>query len=147
MTAPRQTLNLSEVGHDLLTCQADYAIWKRLVRWSALSEWVMPLPVDETVFRPRDEDERKTTRTRHDLPSDAPLILYVGRLNIQKNLHTLLQLLTTVRREVPEAHLCLVGEDDDIKQGEFGVHNTGYVAWLGSLAEELGVAEHVIPIC
>ena len=72
MTAPRQTLNLSEVGHDLLTCQADYAIWKRLVRWSALSEWVMPLPVDETMFRPRDEDERKTTRTRHDLPSDAP---------------------------------------------------------------------------
>lgn len=127
----------------LFTCQADQAIWRRLTRWSRLREYVMPLLVDETVFRPRTADERTATRAQHGLPLDAPLLLYVGRLNIQKNLHTLLRLLARVRQAAPTAHLCLVGADDDIKLGEFGVHNTGYVAWLRALAEELGVAEGV----
>ncbi len=142
MLFPWQGL-LDERDSLLFTCQADQAIWRRLVRWSTLREWVVPLPVDETIFHPRSAAERQTTRARYGVPDDAPLLLFVGRHNIQKNLHSLLYLLAKVRREVPNAHLCLVGDDDDIKLGEFGVHNTGYVAWLRMLAEDLGVADHV----
>jgi glycosyltransferase involved in cell wall biosynthesis len=127
----------------LATCAADRAIWRRLVRRSALREWVVPLGVDETVFRPRGPGERAATRARHGLPPDAPLLLYVGRLNIQKNLHALLRLFAAVRERAPDAHLCLVGEEDDIALGEFGARNTGYVAWLRALATELGVADGV----
>ena len=127
----------------LCTCQADLAIWRRLVRWSALREWMVPLAVDETVFHPRDVDQRLATRRAHGLPPAAPLLLYVGRLNIQKNLHILLRLLAAVRRDVPEVHLCLVGEEDDIVLGEFGVRNTNYVQWLRGLAVDLDVADAV----
>lgn len=127
----------------VFTCQADRAIWRRLVRGSGLEEWVLPCPVDETVFRPRPLADRAATRARHGLPAAVPLLLAVGRLNIQKNLHTLLRLLAAVRRDVPDAHLCLVGEEDDIALAEFGVRNTGYVAWLRAHAVELGVADAV----
>lgn len=125
------------------TSHADRAVWRRLVSRSALHEWVVPLAVDETLFRPRDPHERGDVRRRHGLPGDVPLLLAVGRLNVQKNLHSLLRLHAAVRTEVPDAHLCFIGEEDDIGLHEFGVLNTGYTAWLRGQAAELGVAEGV----
>ena len=127
----------------IVTCQADHGIWQRLVDQSALPVWVLPCPVDDLVFHPSLASEGAAARLRHGLPVDAPLLLYVGRLNIQKNLHTLLRMLAAVRRQIPDTHLCLVGEEDDILLGEFGARNTGYVTWLRRLAGELGVAEAI----
>lgn len=127
----------------LVTSAADRAIWRRLVARSSLREWVVPLAVDDAVFRPRDANDRRATRREHGLPLRAPLLLYVGRFNVQKNLHALLRLFAEVRRAVPDAHLGLVGEDDDIGLWEFGARNTGYVAWLRALAADLGVADGV----
>jgi glycosyltransferase involved in cell wall biosynthesis len=127
----------------LFTCRADQEIWQRLVERRELHEWVVPLAVDERVFYPRSADECSTIKQRYHLPLNAPLLLYVGRLNMQKNQHALLYLLKTVHQQVPDAHLCFVGKEDDIIQVEFQVRNTGYVAWLHALAAELGLAEHV----
>ncbi|MEZ4862264.1 MAG: glycosyltransferase family 4 protein [Caldilineaceae bacterium] len=127
--------------HLIFTCAADQLIWRKLVEWSTLQEWVIPLGVDETVFHPYSMGERQATRAHHGLPLDAPLLCYVGRLNIQKNLHDLLHLLALVRQSVPNVHLCLVGESDDIGLWEFGVPNTGYVEWLQQLAQELQMAD------
>jgi hypothetical protein len=48
-----------------------------------------------------------------------------------------------VCREVPDAHLCFAGEEDDIGLHEFGVLNTGYVAWLEGQAAGLGLADAI----
>jgi glycosyltransferase involved in cell wall biosynthesis len=134
---------LTPHDHLLFSCAADRMIWHRLVRRSAMQEWVLPLSIDETIFHPRSSEARTATRIQHRIPVDAPLLLYVGRLNIQKNLHSLLRLFATVRTVLPMAHLCLVGEEDDIVLGEFQVRNTGYVAWLRQLAAELALTEHL----
>ncbi|HEV2124589.1 MAG TPA: glycosyltransferase family 4 protein [Chloroflexota bacterium] len=136
--------HLLRVGDGLwFTSQADREIWRRLVRWSSLHEWVVPLAVDETLFRPRARSEQVAARARHGLPISAPLLVAVGRLNIQKNLHSLLHLLGAVRRHVPDAHLCFVGEGDDTGLHEFGVLNTGYVEWLRGQVTALGLAQAV----
>jgi glycosyltransferase involved in cell wall biosynthesis len=127
----------------VFTCEADREIWQRLVSRSALREWVIPLGVDETTFRPSGPGECEATRERHGLPPESPLLLYVGRINIQKNLHTLLRMLADVRRKIPDAHLCMVGEEDDIKLAEFGARNTGYRRWLLELATALGVERDI----
>src|SRR5918912_1185717 len=127
----------------LFSCRADQEIWWHLVARSTLPEWVVPCPVDESVFRPDERGNRAAVCRESGLPPEAPLLLFVGRLNIHRNLHSLLRLLAAVRREVPEAHLCLVGEEDDIQLAEFAVRNTGYVAWLRVLARALGVADAV----
>src|SRR5258708_16330448 len=85
----------------LFTCAADQAIWHLLVDRSDLREVVAPLPVDETTFYPRSTEERIAARLRHHLPTGEPLLVYVGRLNVQKNLHGLLKTLVVVRRQFP----------------------------------------------
>jgi glycosyltransferase involved in cell wall biosynthesis len=127
----------------LFTCEADRTIWRNLVSQSALREWVAPLPIDETTFYPRHEEARTAARERLDVPASAPLLLYVGRLNIQKNLHSLLRLLAAVREQVPDVGLCCIGAEDDIVFGELRVTNTGYVASLHALAAELGLTAAV----
>src|SRR5262249_60275724 len=86
---------------------------------------------------------RTAPRLQYHLPVDAPLLLYVGRLNIQKNLHTLLRLFALVRTVLPTAHLCLVGEEADIVLAEFQVRNTGYVEWLQHQATDFGLSDHL----
>ncbi|WP_199616398.1 glycosyltransferase family 4 protein [Paenibacillus alkalitolerans] len=127
----------------LFTCQADQDIWSRLVAWSNLKQWVIPLSVDETVFYPRCMDEREETRKKYSVPSDALILLYVGRLNIQKNIHTLLYMFKAVNDQISNSYLCIVGEEDDISLGEFRVRNTGYLEWLCSIANNLGITEKV----
>jgi glycosyltransferase involved in cell wall biosynthesis len=138
-------LTLLRPRHDslLFTCSADQAIWHRLVRDSALHEWVVPLPVDEARFHPAGPATRAAARVDLGIPPDAPLLLYVGRLNIQKNVHALIPLLAAVRRTVPDARLCLVGAEDDIVLGEFNVTNAGYVQLLHDLAARHGVEDAV----
>jgi glycosyltransferase involved in cell wall biosynthesis len=118
---------------------ADQRIWRRLVRRSVLREWVIPIGVDDALFRPHTTAERRAARLASGLPPDVPLLLAVGRLNVQKGLHLLLRLLAAVRRDVPRAHLCFTGETDDIGLHEFGVLNTGYVPWLRRQADALGL--------
>jgi glycosyltransferase involved in cell wall biosynthesis len=142
MLFPWQHL-LTARDHLLFSCEADRMIWCQLVRRSALHECLLPLSIDETIFHPRSPEVCTATRRQHHLPVDAPLLLYVGRLNIQKNLHTLLHLFAAVRTILPTAHLCLVGEEDDIVLGEFQVRNTGYVAWLRQLATDLALTDHL----
>lgn len=142
MLFPWQHLVTSH-DHLLFSCAADRLIWRRLVQRSTVPEWILPLSIDETIFHPRSPEVCTATRIRHRLPVDVPLLLYVGRLNIQKNLHSLLRLFAAVRAVLPTAHLCLVGEEDDIVLGEFQAHNTGYVAWLQQLAADLGLTAHL----
>lgn len=127
----------------LFSCKADQDIWGRLVTWSNLKEWVIPLSVDETVFYPRKADEQEEIRKRYSIPFDAPILLYVGRLNIQKNIHSLLYMFKEVNDQIPNSYLFVVGEEDDISLGEFRVRNTGYLKWLRSIANNLRITERV----
>jgi len=114
-----------------------------LTEWSKFKEWVIPLSIDEQIFYPRSDDERIAIRNKYRIPNNSPLLLYVGRVNIQKNIHTLLKVLNSVSEEIPDVHLCIVGEEDDIVLGEFKVRNTNYKEWLLQKAEELGLTERI----
>jgi glycosyltransferase involved in cell wall biosynthesis len=127
----------------LFSCKADQDIWRRLTEWNKLKEWVIPLSIDEQIFYPRSDDERVAIRNKYRIPNNSPLLLYVGRVNIQKNIHALLKVLNSVSEEIPDVHLCIVGEEDDIVLGEFKVRNTNYKEWLLQKAEELGLTERI----
>ena len=49
-------------------------------------------------------------RDRYGISHDDPVILYVGRIHPQKNIHTLLQVFKIVKKELPNAKLILVGK-------------------------------------
>jgi glycosyltransferase involved in cell wall biosynthesis len=70
----------------------------------------MPNPVDVDVFRPAEQRERDEWRARHDLPSSAPVAIYVGRLSPEKGLPGLLRGFAHAARNAPDAVLLVVGD-------------------------------------
>jgi glycosyltransferase involved in cell wall biosynthesis len=88
---------------------------------------VVPTGIDLERFRPGD---RTSARTALGLPARAPLLVYVGRLDREKNLGLLLEALAGIRSRLPEARLLLVGR---------GTQETR----LRAQAARLGVLDHV----
>lgn len=89
----------------------------------------LPSGVDTTVFRP-DDAARAELRARYGL-GDRPTVVCVSRLVPRKGQDMLVRVLPELRRRIPEAALLLVGGGP-------------YRGVLTSLAEQCGVAEHVI---
>ena len=127
----------------LFTSAADQAIWRRVVGASRVVERVIPLPVDDATFRTYPTRADVGARDRFGIPVDRPLLLYVGRYNIQKNLHALLDLVAEVRNAHPGVQLACVGEPDETWLAEFRVASTGYLDLLRQRAEALGIADAV----
>jgi glycosyltransferase involved in cell wall biosynthesis len=126
----------------VMTSRADREIWARLVDDSRMAVHVIPVPVDEMFFRP--SADPVLLRRRLGVAGDAELIVYVGRINVQKNLHGLLRAFAVLRQCRPRAHLVLAGPDDAVVLREFGVTNTGYRAYLDRLVGSLGISDHVV---
>ena len=70
----------------------------------------MPNPVDTERFRPAVHEERLRLRAQHDLPPDACVIMYTGRLAPEKSLNLLLEAFASVVRHREETYLVLVGD-------------------------------------
>jgi glycosyltransferase involved in cell wall biosynthesis len=70
----------------------------------------MPNPVDAETFRPAGDAVRCRLRAAHDLPADALVIIYTGRLAPEKSLQLLMEAFATVSRQRPDAYLVLVGD-------------------------------------
>jgi len=64
--------------------------------------------IDEEKFR--GNVDGAVIRDKYRISKDDPVILYVGRIHPQKNVHTLLQVFKVVKRELPNAKLILVGK-------------------------------------
>jgi phosphatidylinositol alpha-1,6-mannosyltransferase len=89
----------------------------------------LPSGVDTDVFRP-DPVARSEIRGRYGL-GDRPTVVCVSRLVPRKGQDMLIRALPELRERVPDAALLLVGGGP-------------YRARLAALADELGVAEHVV---
>jgi glycosyltransferase involved in cell wall biosynthesis len=70
----------------------------------------MPNPVDTEKFRPCSPDVRATLRQELKIAPDVPLIVFVGRLDAQKQLPWLIESFAIVSKERPDARLVLVGD-------------------------------------
>ena len=87
--------------------------------------------VDHALFSP---GERRPARRRLGLPTDRPLLVFVGRIQALKGVDVALQVLGALHD--PRAELAVVG-------GPSGASGPDEVARLRALAEKLGVAARV----
>jgi len=70
----------------------------------------MPNPVDMDEFRPPSCDEKERLRRQFDLPNDAPVVLFVGRLALEKELPSLIAAFRQILERRPGAVLILAGD-------------------------------------
>jgi glycosyltransferase involved in cell wall biosynthesis len=121
--------------------------WSRrsLASWFEVPEsriFVTPEAPSPVFGRVADPGPRRAWMEQHDIPADAPYLVYVGGFNPHKNLRRLLQAFSDVAGEHADLHLLLVGdhagdtfhsEVQDLRSriGEAGldarVHFTGFV--------------------
>ncbi|HEX5423877.1 MAG TPA: glycosyltransferase family 4 protein, partial [Candidatus Acidoferrales bacterium] len=70
----------------------------------------MPNPVDTEEFSPATAEEKERLRSRLGVPEESKIVLYCGRLAVEKALPSLLQGFATALTEVSDALLVLVGD-------------------------------------
>lgn len=94
-----------------------------------LKQEVVPVScgIDLTRFHAGDKDE--DLKRRYGIPLDRPVLLYVGRLDYEKNVHVTFKALAKIIKECP-AHLVLVGIGKDKEN-------------LEQLGLELGIKDNV----
>lgn len=114
---------------DCLTFVSRYARQRFAACFGPTVAWEpMPGGVDSTVFAP-DPEGREMIRARHGI-DDRKVIVCVSRVVPRKGQDTLVEAMPTVLRDVPDAHLLIVGPGD-------------YAEQLRSRARELQIDERV----
>jgi glycosyltransferase involved in cell wall biosynthesis len=127
----------------LLNCRADRVILERTLGETRPLHAVVPFAVDTGRFHPVDDAGRRDLRRRLGLDDGAVWVAFTGRLNVQKNVHLLLELLALARRDEPRLALLLVGDEDRTPLRPFAVSNRGYRLYLEERAAALGLGDRV----
>jgi glycosyltransferase involved in cell wall biosynthesis len=110
------------IGHDIEREALDTGVPRERVHY-------LPHGVDLLRFRPAAPGERELLRTSLGWPTDRPIVLFVGRLSIEKGVLDLLEAWRLVDRR--DALLVLVGPDMPAHPWDAGRKARAYVAQHG----------------
>jgi alpha-1,6-mannosyltransferase len=103
---------------------------KLLSGWGVERIHTVDLGVDTEVFVP-DIDDRAATRAKLEIPLDARLLLYVGRLASEKNVRTLFEAFSLLHKREPGKYTLLcVGDGTQRSLVQNLRDETGAVHWL-----------------
>lgn len=116
-------------------CSADVALIRTFLPEARVE--LIPFAVDPTVFCPLAPEERAECRARFRLPAAAPVILYAGRMTLEKNLHTVLRVFAATHRHLHDAILVLAGPIQDVPFSEAGVAPVSLARWIDKIVLNL----------
>lgn len=102
---------------------------------------VLPFACDESAFYPMDEADRQAVRAEFGLGPDDKVLVYSGRMTLEKNLHTLLKVFSVVQGQVSNVHLVLAGEALNVPFDEFGLYPVNLTRTLHKLVSKLAIPE------
>jgi glycosyltransferase involved in cell wall biosynthesis len=107
----------------------------------AVSNTIIPVPVDRDHFRPATEAERRDARNALGIAPDAFSVLYVGHLEARKAVDRLIAAVAEVRGSVPGVGLLLVGGARGVRSDtEDGLRRQVVVEGLEETVSFCGVA-------
>ncbi len=124
------------------SCSSDFVIFNRLVEDHNLIVRVIPFPIDCDVFFRKSVDQ-ELLRKKIGIPGKGKILIYAGRISLQKNLHTLIRILEEVMKE-KEVFLCIAGSPDQTPLKEFGISGDNYAQRLDEMIKKKGLTNNVI---
>jgi glycosyltransferase involved in cell wall biosynthesis len=120
-------------------CRADVELADKFVR--NVRTWVLPLSYDEQAFHPLDPDGRARARAALGLDENKKVLLYAGRVTLEKNVLGLLRVFSGVLRSVPEAVLLIAGSVGNVPFTGVGSEAGDLLATGGRAIRKLGLPE------
>lgn len=118
------------------TCVPSEALRQVLEQWGVENTVTIHLGVNTEVFCPEPED-RQETRKKMGLPEDAFVLLYVGRLAVEKNTRTLFQAFSQLRGQ-DGMRLVIVGDGNQrglVEALKAEGHEVTWLPYCGDSAE------------
>lgn len=101
----------------ILNCTSCVNIFDKLVKDQSLSRVMIPLGVDTDVFR--NAENKTLLRKKYNIPEDAFIAVYSGRINHQKNPLVLLSAIRDMRKKYNNLVFMFLGSFDDFYIPEF----------------------------
>src|SRR5262249_33854666 len=116
-------------------CTGDIEILRKFFTGAQIRN--LPFAFDESAFYPADEDERQAIKAKMGFKKADKILLYSGRVTIEKNLHTVLKLFSALKNLIPDLHLVVAGQFRDNPFHEFGVYSVNIAGTFAQLVHEL----------
>jgi len=97
----------------------------------------LPFSFDESTFHAVDESRRQTLKAELGFQKSDQILLYAGRITLEKNVHTQIRMLSILQRLLPNLHLVIIGQLQNIAFHEVGVHPVDITDMFTRLLSEL----------
>ncbi|HEX5886376.1 MAG TPA: glycosyltransferase, partial [Pyrinomonadaceae bacterium] len=104
----------------------------------------LPFCFDDSTFSPIDEPRRQAIRAELRFKPSDKILLYSGRITLEKNLHTLFRIFSVLQDLVPDIHLVIVGDAYPILFQSMGVYPLSSRATLMKLMNELHIRKEQV---
>jgi glycosyltransferase involved in cell wall biosynthesis len=121
----------------LVNCTSDLEIANNFFE----NAQVRPIPFafKESEFYPLDEGAIQTLRATLGFNSEDKILLYSGRITLEKNLHSVLRIFSVVQKIIPHTRLIIAGECYDAPFREFGAYSVSISRTLEKVIAKLGI--------
>jgi glycosyltransferase involved in cell wall biosynthesis len=126
-------------------CSADIALCNKL--FVDARSRLVPFAVDESTFYPIDEATKLQARKRAGFSPDDPIVIYAGRITVEKNVHTVLKAFALVQRAVPTCTLIIAGGETNAPFDGYGVYPINIKRTVKQIAERLGLTDRQVQFC
>lgn len=125
---------LSRVDRVLLVSEAGYRYYAGRYPQLSAKFAVVPNAVDLSFFTPVDRSE---ARSNYDLGASDLVVVYCGRLSVEKGLGVLLEAFAQMVREQPSAHLLIAGDGPELEplRNMVNVLGLSHVRFLGMVSQ------------
>ncbi|MGG4095833.1 glycosyltransferase family 4 protein [Paenibacillus lautus] len=149
---PRGAVSLRNCSHNLyrddvvwFTCAADKEIYENLFCIKDSPQIVViPFGVHTDVFYPLDEQLMKSIRKKYNFGDSDYIMLYSGRITIEKNVHGIIEALAILVKMKFPIKLVLVGRIEDISFYEFKMLGINIKKRIESLIKKHNLNDHIV---
>jgi len=120
-------------------CDGDVGITSKFFTNAQIRK--LPFSIDESTFSPIDEQQREAIRGEMRFNPSDKVLLYCGRISLEKNLHTLLRIFSVLQDLVPDIHLVVAGDPVVIQFPAMGVYPLSSTGMLMKLMNQLRIKQ------
>ena len=128
------------------TSSADMEIYTLLVNQDGTQPEAVCIPygMNPDIFRPLNNSEiRQKLRDSWGFKPDDFVLVYAGRVTIEKNVHAIIEAVAELIRLEYPVKMIIVGKIEDVPFREFQMHPVNVEGKIKDLIEASGISEHV----
>lgn len=128
------------------TCNSDVEIYKNLVKQNGNQPeiFVIPFGIDSNLFSRVDDSTRKHLRKQYGIDTETIVISYIGRINIEKNVHSVIELFKKLYNQNKKLKLLIVGQIENTPFREFNIWPSNFESKMMNIMSNLGEAVQYI---